>query len=525
LVDVLAGGAKAVYQLGCHAAPWPWGCGDGDGTPTGCGLINPDFEDFVIAGRSFGWGLALENDGRDARAAMALDLAQPQHGRHALRVVVPPSTEPLVIPFSSPPNPQLPWGLQLHPNLTYNISLYLRSMPPGLGVWIVNGTQMDTQPSRTVPVPGTQLEYNTIGSFNLTSAWRRYEVPIRSGAAVRCGSQCTGCCSVGALNLLALGTSSLVRYQLLVDNIVVDASAHNMIKLKPEKTDDGDASVRQPPDGSASFVPCPDYLKSPSDACLSLQVGQYRLLIQNGTAWTFRELWFGDVKLLTPTGFSQPVINFWPPSSASPPSPWPPVHTVNTPVIPRSGHYLGSGHGGEYIFSVELHAGVGTTTIVDLLQAQPPVAGLPLAHGTVLTVIKRSQLGPYVSEQNTTLAVDGLHMAVNFTSGFNNSHNVGFMYPCMTLFNKSTEQWIAATKNGTEVRGRFKNDSSFSLAEDIRWSALWAPSADFGAVYQYPSLYHGKSPFFNSWWNRVEDNKLYFQIVSPTNQSQLTRLL
>ena len=90
----------------------------------------------------------------------------------------------------------------------------------------------------------------------------------------------------------------------------------------------------------------------------------------------------------------------------------------------------------------------------------------------------------------------------------------------MTLFNKSTEEWIAATNNGTEVRGRFKSDSSFSLAEDIRWSAVWAPSADVGAVYQYPSLYHGKAPFLNSWWNRVEDNKLYFQIVRmhPTKQ-------
>jgi hypothetical protein len=230
LVDVLAGGAKAVYQLGCHTKPWPWGCGDGDGIPTGCGLINPDFEDFIIAGRPFGWGLALENDGHDARAALALDLAQPQHGRHALRITVPPSAQPLVIPFSSPPNPQLPWGLQLHPNLTYNISLYLRSIPPGLSVQIVNGTQVDTQPSTTVPVPGTRLEYNTIGSFNLTSEWRRYEVSIESGAAVRCGSQCTGCCSAGAVNMLAAGTSS-VGYRLMLDNIVVGSRSRGVVRM------------------------------------------------------------------------------------------------------------------------------------------------------------------------------------------------------------------------------------------------------------------------------------------------------
>ena len=46
IVDVLGGGEKAVYQIGCHTTPWPSGCGDSDSIPTGCGIINPDFEDF-----------------------------------------------------------------------------------------------------------------------------------------------------------------------------------------------------------------------------------------------------------------------------------------------------------------------------------------------------------------------------------------------------------------------------------------------------------------------------------------------
>ena len=90
-----------VYQIGCHTAP-------NDGrwlrplakTTANCGLINPSFEAFAVAGRVLGWDFGVATTDRDGRAAMSLDTLNPKHGRHALRVVVPTAT-PLVFPFTS----------------------------------------------------------------------------------------------------------------------------------------------------------------------------------------------------------------------------------------------------------------------------------------------------------------------------------------------------------------------------------------------------------------------------------------
>lgn len=69
------------------------------------------------------------------------------------------------------------------------------------------------------------------------------------------------------------------------------------------------------------------------------------------------------------------------------------------------------------------------------------------------------------------------------------------------------------------VTGVFTFDASFTLRDDIRWAAVW-DGMSRGAVYQYPvgHAYPGRKGFWNSFWNRKYDHKLYLQADVPTEK-------
>jgi hypothetical protein len=62
-------------------------------------------------------------------------------------------------------------------------------------------------------------------------------------------------------------------------------------------------------------------------------------------------------------------------------------------------------------------------------------------------------------------------------------------------------------------------DASFTLRDNIQWAAVW-DGASRGAVYQYPvgNAYTGRKGFWNSFWNRKYDHKLYLQMDVPTEK-------
>ena len=137
----------------------------------------------------------------------------------------------------------------------------------------------------------------------------------------------------------------------------------------------------------------------------------------NSTAWTFRDLNFSTATpketlsttspILTPTGFAQVVSNVRvAPNESS--KLWPPLHPVVCPVVPRGPNgppapgasegsgFLGTGHGGEYVFGLELVATpAGPPERMNLLGGE----ALPLAKvwpsGAMLQVEKHSQIGPF----------------------------------------------------------------------------------------------------------------------------------
>ena len=97
--------------------------------------------------------------------------------------------------------------------------------------------------------------------------------------------------------------------------------------------------------------------------------------------------------------------------------------------------FLGTGHGGEYVYAVSLHAG---GEVINLLDAAPtagkqwPIASAlgsaaaaaAAAGGTgisSISIIKESQLGGYLATQNVTLSKEGMTVSANYTLAYDNT--------------------------------------------------------------------------------------------------------
>jgi hypothetical protein len=276
-----------------------------------------------------------------------------------------------------------------------------------------------------------------------------------------------------------------------------------------------------------------DPLKPEADARgVEVGTGVYNVTICNTTAWTFRSLWHSENVVLSATGFAQTVSNVnLPNRSNAHDELWPPLRPLaaSCPVIqrplcppPKSGApvgscngFLGTGHGGEYVYAVTLHTPGGKEQ-VDLLAA-PAAAKQSWSTGGSISVVKQSQIGAYLATQNVTLdPVNGMTVTANYTLAFDNVNktsvgHINWFYPCMSMFALPFKRWVAVTANGTQLSGTFSADDSMTLQQDIRWAAVYDEDSARGAVYQYPvgHAYKGRHGAHNEFWNRAYDHKLY----------------
>ena len=245
----------------------------------------------------------------------------------------------------------------------------------------------------------------------------------------------------------------------------------------------------------------------------------------NNTAWTFRSLTLADSAspVLTATGFAQTVSNVRVPANESE-AKWPPLQPIHPgcPVIPRGpSGFLGTGHGGEYVFSLILHSGQQE---IDLLRNStlPPARSWNDLKN--ISIVKKSQIGPFLATEEVSIHPGGdrmqgrMRVTINLTVAYDDvADTVNYLYIAMSMFAEHFKEWWAVCANGTIARGKFSNDNAFTLQRDIRWLAVYDDSTKRGAMYQYPNhrAYAGKGHFKNSFWNREFDHKLYLQIDPP----------
>ena len=272
-----------------------------------------------------------------------------------------------------------------------------------------------------------------------------------------------------------------------------------------------------------------------------LQTGSYNASWCNLTAWTMRDLWHDSRQVLSPTGFTQAVTNvnigpntgaaLWPPVSAISPS-CPVIkqgpNGAPAPGSPFGSGFLGTGHGGEFVYSLILTVATGTTNVdigtYDLL-GDGRAPSLPAGGKTqwpansLLRVRKQSQLGALLADQTVLLhPTRGITVSANFTLAYDAPPSqLNWLYPAMTMWEVQHERWVAMAANGTLLGPfPFRLDGSFALHADILWMAVWkdgsSEHASRGAVYYYPAAYNGSGTFKNSIWERSHDHKLYLRV-------------
>ena len=187
LNDAIAPNAVNVYRIGCTVAP----------PPAENISPNPSFETPSLLGGVAGWsgGRAgwANSDGHDTRARMFLDTTRPQHGRYALRIIIP-STSPLVQPWAQTCSPECNAGgsgMQLARQTTYIISLWARSQSASgsMRLEVVTGDWVqDPVEAAAFHTVGAYVSNQTLVSSTTTESWQHISTTVAAAPQDRCAN-------------------------------------------------------------------------------------------------------------------------------------------------------------------------------------------------------------------------------------------------------------------------------------------------------------------------------------------------
>jgi hypothetical protein len=218
---------------------------------------------------------------------------------------------------------------------------------------------------------------------------------------------------------------------------------------------------------------------------LTIERGAYRLSFSEKAAWTIQQMFFNDKLLLSPTGAFGTVA-----SSKNPET--------------QKSEWQGTGHGGETVEKIELEVDGKSYPLDEKLNAS----------GKVFVLKKQSRFGPFLHHSTITLDGQTLHEKFDYEIVADDS-NLSFIYAFMHCMTNKTDKWMAQPEEGGVLRGEFTDDNKFTLEKDVRWVAVYDSADEMGLVYMYPKIYKGAAPFYNSFWNRPRDNKLYLRPEIP----------
>ncbi len=219
---------------------------------------------------------------------------------------------------------------------------------------------------------------------------------------------------------------------------------------------------------------------------LRVEVGDYAVRFWQKAAWTLASVDYRGKRILSHTGAYQTVLR---------------ARGEDGKSI-----WIGTGHGGEEVHEVVLEVDGASHEISE---------GLAVEGGR-FTVVKTSTLGAYHHTSRVHVSADGILQDFDYEVR-GEPLAMDRMYAFMHCFNNETRPWIAGLGDGSEERGEFGDDNSFTLKKDIRWALVYAPTLGVGMAYAYPEVYVGDPPLRNALWNRATDNKLYLSVL-PTQE-------
>jgi hypothetical protein len=112
----------------------------------------------------------------------------------------------------------------------------------------------------------------------------------------------------------------------------------------------------------------------------------------------------------------------------------------------------------------------------------------------------------------------GIDESVQFNL-IENEANLSLIYVFMHCFSNDTDQWVTEIQ-GEILKDYFRDDKTKSLKKDIRWIGIYSSKTQCGLVYVYPEIYKGTRHNGNFIWNRLGDNKLYFDAQVDKKQKK-----
>jgi len=244
----------------------------------------------------------------------------------------------------------------------------------------------------------------------------------------------------------------------------------------------------------------PYSVQSDGTACV-IQIGDYTWQFEAEPSWTFRTAQYLEKPWLQDTGFNQSVLN------------------EKMPQDVKADPFLGTGHRKEQVKEITLKTIIkGKFSTPVSLNTEFSSEGKASAVIVQKKSIFHSEFSGALLEHEAIIVLNqnGAIQQFSFKGLDGKLENINFMYPFMHIFPVTAQYWYCGNDRGFLIEnGEFKTDNSFTLNKAFRWAAIYEPAQSIATAYCYPETYQGLPGLHNRFWNRPNDNKLYFMSAAP----------
>lgn len=241
---------------------------------------------------------------------------------------------------------------------------------------------------------------------------------------------------------------------------------------------------------SAAAAPSFDADKLPDSFTVS--AGDYSITIAKAPAFTIRSLSYKRNPVLIPRGWMQPVLNV---------------------VGQGEAQWIGTGHGGEVVTSLELtQDGVA----LPLSATQHNYVG---GKSAVMRLVRTSIMGPYSHRSVLELSAEGLRQSYHFEV-IGDCSEVNFLYAFMLIFPKEAERYRLVMADGEVVEGTLPASDRHKRLEghaSISSLSMLFTKSGIVATFVPQEAYHTRNNDGNFFVARQRDNKFYCRVVPPKN--------
>jgi hypothetical protein len=185
-----------------------------------------------------------------------------------------------------------------------------------------------------------------------------------------------------------------------------------------------------------------------------------------------------------------------------------------TVFSPEGGKWIGTGHNDGGIEKVE-------SAVLTVDGKECALVDKAVYRGKRAELRKHSMMGPIRLEATYTITDDLVLERHRYE--FTEDVKVGTLYAFMHPFLPATTEWIAEGADGAHMEGVFESKSANVLRSDVKWTAIYDPSAQQVSLAWYPVALVGQA-LKTFYWDKTVYHKLYNQIFSHADVPKGTKI-